>query len=238
MPDKRQHRGMAPGDAALFAADQWPKLRAAAADLAWLQSRGYAEDAALKLVGDRHKATARQQLAVRRCACSDSARDDRRRRQLGAGQIAGQRLLIDGFNLLVTLEAALSGGVLLCGRDGCIRDLASVHGSYRRVTETQPALELAGAGLAALQPAACVWYLDRPVSNSGRLAASLRALAENRAWPWQVEVVFNPDRELVAAGGIVISADAGILDRCGPWFNFAAHLLPTLCPQPPLLDLG
>ena len=45
-------------------------------------------------------------------------------------------LLIDGYNVLTTVESALAHGLLLIGRDGCMRDLASMHGSWRKVDET------------------------------------------------------------------------------------------------------
>lgn len=238
MPDKRQHRGMAPADAKLFAPAAGPVLRTAVADLSWLLSRGYAEDSSLKVVGDRYRITARQQLAVRRCACADAARTARRNRELRPNQVAGQPLFIDGFNVLLTLESALSGGILLRGRDGCIRDMAGVHGTYRQVSETMPALLAAGAALALLRPAACAWHLDRPVSNSGRLAGVMRELAAENDWPWTVELTFNPDRELAATKGVVVTADSGILDRCNAWFNLTVHLLPTLASTTAVIDLG
>ena len=45
---------------------------------------------------------------------------------------------------MTTIEAALSGGVILAARDGAYRDMASMHGTYRKVAETLPALELLG----------------------------------------------------------------------------------------------
>jgi hypothetical protein len=62
-----------PDDVELFAEAHQGPLRSAVEDLAWLLSRGYAEASALKLVGDRHGLVARQQLGVRRAACSDAA---------------------------------------------------------------------------------------------------------------------------------------------------------------------
>ena len=92
--------------------------------------------------------------------------------QVSPEQLAGRRVDLDGFNVLTTVEAALSGGVVIVGRDGCYRDMASMHGSYRKVTETRPALMLIGEVLAELGTGECQWYLDQPVSNSGRLKRS------------------------------------------------------------------
>jgi hypothetical protein len=146
-------------------------------------------------------------------------------RRVEVANIRGQSLALDGFNVLTTIEAALAGGVLLLARDGCLRDMASVHGTYRKVEETAPAVELIGRSLAQWQPARCLWYLDAPVSNSGRLAAILRAAGLRLGLDWQVELVDNPDRVLAGAGDIVATADSVILDRCGAWINFTIHVL-------------
>jgi hypothetical protein len=44
-----------------------------------------------------------------------------------------ETILIDGFNLLITIESALSGGYIFIGVDGGFRDLSSIHWSYKRV---------------------------------------------------------------------------------------------------------
>src|SRR5690606_18093138 len=105
---------------------------------------------ATKIVGDRYNLTARQRTAIQRCAAPDQAVAGRAARRLTPAQAAGRPLLLDGYNVLTTVEAALAGGVLLVGRDGCLRDLASVHGTWRCVEETRPALRLAAATLARL----------------------------------------------------------------------------------------
>lgn len=139
-PDKRQHRGAHPADKDLFGARHLASLRRATTELSWLLGRGYAPLASLKLVGDRYGLTARQRLAVSRAACSDEQRERRQARCLPVAEAAGESLIVDGFNLIITVEAAMSRGLLIRGRDLCIRDLSSVHGSYRAVEETERAI--------------------------------------------------------------------------------------------------
>jgi hypothetical protein len=231
------HRGAHPADQELFAAAQHATLRQAVADLSWLLNHGYAPAASLKLVGDHFTLKERQRLAVARAACSDQQRTHRQQSSLTFAALAGQELLLDGFNLIVTLEAALSGGVLLHCRDGCLRDLSSVHGSYRTVSETEAAIELLSTTLWAAQPAAATWLLDQPVSNSGRLAQRIRALAAQHRWPWQVKVVMNPDKEMCASGKPVITSDSHILDHVHGWFNLTQLVIETHLPQAWIVDL-
>lgn len=207
-------------------------------ELSWLLSRGYAEASALKLVGDRHALTERQRMAVRRCACSDAALAGRVARRAGAEELRGGGLIVDGFNVLTTVEAALGGAVALVGRDGACRDIAGVHGTYRRVEETRPAIAAIGETLAGLGVRECAWYLDSPVSNSGRLRGILREEAEARGWSWRVELVLDPDPVLAAAPGIVATADAGILDRCRRWFPLACLVVARAAPGAYRVDLA
>jgi len=233
MTHEDRHRGRHPGDDRLFAAKELPALRAGTSDLSWLLSRGYADLSALKLVGDRHELTVRQRQAVSRCACSDAARQARAAARATRAQLADLPLAIDGLNCLIILESALSHGVVLRGRDGALRDLASVHGTYRQVAETSFAIEMIGRHLHAGEhaPSTVLWYLDRPVANSGRLRALLLETAERRGWPWSCELVNNPDAVLVHHAGIVATSDAWILDRCAAadsrarWFDLLASLL-------------
>lgn len=218
------HRGPGPHDRELFAPAQLGALRTATSELSWLLSRGYAERSALKLVGDRHSLRERQRLAVQRSACSDEARASRRARAARLDSIAGSELHVDGFNALIVTESLLGGGVVLVGRDGAHRDLASVHGTWRRVSETSAAIDALGGLLAEARLREVVFWLDRPVSNSGRLAALMRASAEAHGWPWRVELAWDPDRELLAARGLVASGDARILDGDVRWVDLPGEL--------------
>jgi hypothetical protein len=236
-PDTRRHRGAHPADAELFAPDQLPKLRRAISELGWLLTRGYNLTSALKLVGDRHGLRERQRLAVSRCACSDQDRQRRKDHCVPLEQLRNQQVVVDGFNLIITVEAALSGGPLLIGVDDCVRDLSSVHGSYRSVEETDRAVSMIGGALQKLAPVSVLWLLDRPVSNSGRLAAKLADLAAHNNWPWNVEVVFNPDSAMIASRAVAITSDSSILNQVERWADLKSHLLAQEIPGAWILDL-
>ncbi|MEO0732795.1 MAG: DUF434 domain-containing protein, partial [Bacteroidota bacterium] len=182
-------------------------------------------DSALQLIGNHHRLDKRQRQAVGRGAASDQAVAERRRKEVSLAALTGRPVAIDGFNLLILLESAGGGAVILQGRDGTFRDLASVHGTYKHVRQTVPALLSVGE---ALRHASSVtWYLDQPVSNSGRLKTQLRELAEEHDFAWTVELVYNPDKELVALPEehVVVSSDSWVLDGAGSWCNLGRGLL-------------
>jgi len=237
MPDKRTHRGPHPADEKLFAADAISNLQLATADFSLLLTRGYAEKGALKLVGDRFSLTERQRLAIMRSACSDEQLASRNEHRVALESIAGQSIAIDGYNVLITVEAAMSGGVIFKGRDGCFRDLASIHGTYRKVTETIPAVELIGQFLQEVGAGKALWLLDSPVSNSGRLKTLIGELARKNNWDWEIELLLSPDAKLVKTDLIVASSDSVVLDGCKRWTNLAAEIITQKLPSSTIIDL-
>lgn len=243
MPDRRKHRGRHPEDDGLFAEAGHAALRTAVGEYSWLLTRRYAEESALKLVGDHHSLTARQRLAVMRSACSDQALQRRSTHRTTLEQCGGGAIGIDGYNLLITVESALSSGLILIGRDGCHRDLASVHGTYRKVEETIPAVELIADYLGRFDVPRIDWYLDRPVSNSGRLKAVMAETLESRGLGlastpgWNIELVESPDGVLAAYPGPIVSTDSVILDQCAAWINLAAEIIDSRIPNTWRVDL-
>ncbi|HUU20314.1 MAG TPA: DUF434 domain-containing protein [Sedimentisphaerales bacterium] len=238
MPDKRTHRGPHPADEKLFAAGAISNLRTAIADFSLLLTRGYAEKGTLKLVGDRFSLTERQRLAIMRSACSDQQLASRNRRCIALENLAGQSIAIDGYNVLITVEAAMSGGVIFKGCDGCFRDLASVHGTYRKVTETIPAVQLIGQFLREVGAGKALWLLDSPVSNSGRLKTLIGELARKNNWNWEIELLLSPDAELKKSDLIVASSDSVVLDGCKRWTNLAAEIITQKLPSATVIDLA
>lgn len=237
MPDLRKHRGPHPDDEHLFAAENVLRLQGATRDLSWLLSRGYASPSALKIVGDRYLLDRRQRVAVARCACDDAAKDRRQRHQVNAADLAGREIWIDGYNVLTSVESAIAGGVILRARDGCYRDMASMHGTYRSVAETIPAIQLVGEVMESWYVGRCHWLLDQPVSNSGRLKTSMRDIAVERNWNHEIELCPTPDRVLCNCGHIVASADSQIIDRADRWFNLARAIIDDRVPGAWIIDL-
>ncbi len=238
MPDKRTHRGPHPADAKLFAPNAIPDLRSATADYSLLLTKGYAEKSALKLVGDKFSLTERQRLAVMRSACSDQCLVSRNQRCISTENLAGQPIAIDGYNVLITVEAAMSSGVIFKGRDGCLRDLASIHGTYRKVTETIPALQLVAEFLKEIGVSKAIWLLDSPVSNSGRLKTLMGELARKSGWNWEIELLLSPDAELKKTDAVVASSDSVVLDACKRWTNLAAEIIAQKLPSAIVIDLA
>ncbi|MDX2250043.1 MAG: DUF434 domain-containing protein [Bacteroidia bacterium] len=226
MPSKQKHRGQHGNDPDLFHPRNLAKLNEAVRDFSYLLTYHYPENGSLKLIGDRYRLTERQRKAVLRASCSEQSLTHRLTHAMTKEEIGGNRLAIDGYNLLITIESGLAGGIVLDCRDGCYRDIASVHGTYRSVDETRPALTLIGDFLKKLNPSGVIFYLDKPVSNSGRLRLMMEEISLEQGFNWEVWLVNNPDKEISEQTNVVaISSDSWVLDHSQRWYNLPKDIL-------------
>lgn len=231
------NRGAHPEDARLFEASRVSTLRAAVRDLSWLRTRGYGDRGALKLVGDRYRLERRQRDAVARSACSDSERRHRLDARIAREDVEGEWIEIDGFNVLITVEAALGGAYLFVGRDTAYRDVNPVRGTYRVVHQTAPAIERLANTMDALGVDGATWYLDHSVSNVGRVRARLLDGAPASSVQWKIEIGHNVDAALLKSGNPVATSDSEILDESDRWFHLEAALHDRLTQDTNLVDL-
>jgi hypothetical protein len=221
----KRSRGKQPNDDKLFAAEWHPIFTEAVDDFCHLLSRGYADNSIAQIVGNRYKLNKRQRDAIRRISSSDQEISRRQQKCCPPKDLKNRIVEIDGFNLLILLESALSGGYVFKARDGTYRDISSVHGSYKRVQKTEEAILLVGNTLRQLGVKSVKWYFDQPVSNSGKLKTRLLEISRENDFKWEVELVFDPDKVLVQSEKIVITADGLIIDQASKWFNLSAFLI-------------
>jgi hypothetical protein len=193
--NKEQHLA----DSALFGtATEQHKLRMGLEDLYYLLSRDYPQKASLALVGNRYDLIRRQLLALQGMSCSKQQLENRKNKELNSGELKNKTIYIDGFNLLILLETAYSGGFVFKGMEGCYRDISSVHGTYKMISETGDVLIGIGEVLQKLEVEKVIWIFDAPVSNSGKLKAFCYELAESHYFPWEIYLENDPDKYLIA----------------------------------------
>ncbi|MCI3939005.1 DUF434 domain-containing protein [Chryseobacterium aahli] len=221
-----RNRGKNTGDDILFSSQkQIDKLKLATQDMQYLLNRGYAEKASLDLVGNHYRLKARQIQALRGVSASELQIYNRKLKELVISDLKNKTIYLDGFNVLILLESLLSKAYIFEGTDGCFRDLSGVHGTYKRVNQTQKSIELVAAFFNKSHAENLIWIFDKPVSNSGRIKEMILDFAKENYLNWKVELEFNPDKYLVGNAEIVVSSDAWILDNCRNGFNLVGYLI-------------
>ena len=202
---KISKRGFDLNDKRWFSEKELIRLRKAHEEIKWLLDRDYKLESIINFVGSRYQFSTRQRDALKRATCSSANELLRKSKEISINDIKGQSLNIDGFNLIINLEVALSGGTLITGDDGLVRDLAGLRGTYKLIDKTDIAL-------------------DSPVSNSGNLKIKIFEYAEKYNLNTSVELVNNADVILEKLNNVVTS-DATILDKCISHFNLSKIII-------------
>ncbi len=223
--EKETRRGFDPADAEGFSPEALSRLRTAADEYAWLLNRGYGAEGACAFVGNRHLLTRRQRLCLSKAVCPREQAAARKAREFLQCPLPPDAVLsVDGFNVIITAEVALSGSPVILCMDGAFRDLAGLRGSYRIIDKTAAAVSLLLDELEALRPKRTDVYLDAPVSNSGRLRELIAGMAGERGAPVTAQAIGGVDGELKKLP-LVATSDAAVMDRCGGWLNLAARII-------------
>lgn len=221
-------RGYVPEDEKQFTGKQLELLQKAADEVQFLLDRGYDVKPVTTFVGNHYLFSERQRLALARSVSAKEYIQKRVNKELLQTERGNlpETVHIDGFNTVITLEVALSGSPVFYCRDGALRDLAGLRGTYRVIDKTQTAIELLLRQLKLLHISEAVFYLDAPVSNSGRLSGLIRQCAKRYSISVQTQIIPDVERVLEQMEG-VISGDAIILNCCKSWLN----VLPTIAEQ-------
>lgn len=230
-------RGFDRADRDDFTGSALLRLKTAREELKWLLDRGYSMDTAATFTGNHHSLTARQRNAMKRSVSSTNDLKKRLKKLITPDEIRGREVLVDGFNIIITLETALSGSLLILCGDGVIRDLAGLRGTYHLIPQTDIAiglllqsLEIAGASSARI-------YLDAPVSNSGRLRDRIIEISSSYHLP--VEVILADDTDKVIEGKEnIITGDSILLDSCASWVNLTRDIIMRSVEDPFIADLS
>ena len=229
-------RGYVPTDAKEFSDKSLELIKRAQSDIFMLLERGYPIKSASTFVGNHYLLSERQRLAIVR-STPQSENIINRKNKLLKSDFEGNILYIDGLNLIITLEVALSESTLLKCMDGTIRDLTGLRGTYKLIDKTDIAIELIGAKLEEMKISKVNFYLDSPVSNTGKLRVRILELLAKYSYDVKVELVNNAD-VVLETKGCVITSDAIILNKCESWINLAYDIVSEKLSKLQYIDLS
>ncbi len=187
-------------------------LYEAAEDLRFLLSRGYNKESVLKIVGDRYQLDKLERHIIYRGVYPHNIAEQVVKKTVTLSDLSGKELAIDGFNQLITVEAILKGEIIILCDDGFIRDVAAVFEKFKATETTFKALNLIFKTLSANPPKKTYFYLDSPISKSGKLAALINSYFEQYNVKGEASAIKNVDKELISKD-VVASSDHIIISN-------------------------
>ncbi len=215
-------RGFNPEDINSFNGEKLEKIHKAAMDVKYLLTQGYRIKQATMFVANHYLLSERERLVIARGVATDEAIKNRSDKQSDLNNL--DTVYIDGFNAIIPMESLLSNSILIRCQDGAIRDLADLRGSYKIIDKTEGAIRLILSKLDDLNVKKAVIYLDRPVSNSGRLKSFILKISEEYKVSVEVELLDAVDKALYDKENVV-SGDCVVIDNCISWLNLYSMIV-------------
>jgi len=172
-------------------------LKEAAYDYKYLLNRGYTSKSSLDLISGRYKLNREERTLLYRCVHSDSDVEKVRKKVE-----LKEPLIIDGYNVGLTVLSVLEKDQVFLCDDGFIRDMNA--GSKKSSPRIIDALLLLSSYLKE-KGVDFIVILDSQISKSGELK---RTLAGERV---TVRVVERADKEVIISSGTAVTSDFVVL---------------------------
>ena len=214
------------------------RLLNACLDYKYLLARGYNREGALRFVGNRYLLSKVERLLLYRAVFSPEEVAERRKKLIQASVLRGKTALIDGFNVLTTIEAALRGDKIFLCEDGFVRDLTSIYRKIKINPLTFRALEEALEALRELKVGRVLMIFDAQVSRSGDLSSSVNELLNEKGIRGEAFTSKSADSEIVRLEGVIMSSDSYIISRAKELFDLAGHIIRERFKDCKLIDVA
>lgn len=132
-------------------------------DIRYLLSHGYPRRSAITFVANHYRLDEHERHILTRVVHCRNHNDKMKE------TAAGTHIVVDGYNVLITVETALSGGEVYLCDDGLVRDARGVFSRYKTGEMTLPAIHAIMDALKNEKPAFVSILLDAQMKYSGKL---------------------------------------------------------------------
>ena len=197
----------------------------AAADYRYLLSRSYRPGPALEFIGNHFQLTRKERDMLFRAVCSPALAESRKAKSVSVNSLKGARLIVDGYNCLITLENAMHGRPLVQSDDGFIRDMERIFRKFRPTNHTKTAWAHISGLLSDFPPAYCLVFLDYSMKASGELAARIRRWLSDAGHRGTCCTVKCTEKRIAGLKGIKCSADSVIIDSADQVFDLSGFII-------------
>jgi hypothetical protein len=189
------------------------KLRDAQRDLKYLLDRGYRRSTALNFVCGHYRLAKKSRNRLVRTAFSDEEIRDHKSRLVPMKEIRGEKIAVDGYNVLIGAECVWGRGRVIASQDGFHRDALGVFGRHKGSKYTKKAIDRTLLTLQKHNPSEVVFLFDAQVSKSGELARHVRKRMAELGITGDARTSRTVDHDLKAMNAITATSDTGIIEK-------------------------
>lgn len=199
------------------------ELKDAICDLRYLLERGYKRKAAVTYVSNKYRLTSEHRNLLLRTVYPRREAEEHRRRLIDAGEIRGKEVVIDGYNVLITVENALMKNPIILCDDGFLRDTSATYGKHRISRHTPLAIDKILDFLKNGSPKRATFVFDSQVSRSGELCSIVREKLLEHGLRGSALTSPRADRVLKKSK-IISTSDTAIIKKAAKVIDIPSHL--------------
>lgn len=205
-------------------------LRKAKKDFKYLLNRGFPRTGALTFVSNHYLLDNVQRNYLNRTVFSLNKIESRKSKLILLSDIQDKYVLIDGYNVLITVESVCRGEkeLLVACDDGVTRDIKAVFGKYKENESTKEALDSIISLLKIFKPENVLFFYDSPVSLSGKLAKTTKEILKAHNIVGNAQTENNVDSRIVQLSkecdSVVATSDGVIIDNVERVLDIPSYL--------------
>lgn len=203
------------------------KLTEPAHDIRYLLARGYPRSAAIRFVCDHYRLSGGERHILARVIVSPDVAASRNKKRRACIGIEGRDVLIDGYNVLISIESMLKGEKLWLGDDGFVRDTRGVFRNYNNTDNTCIAVDQILSFLSECKIRSVNVLFDTQMNKSGQLTRHVHNRLPQYSLNGSAHTSRHVDFDLknAGAGVVVATADGIVIDAVSEVVDIAACLM-------------
>jgi hypothetical protein len=196
-------------------------------DYLFLLEKKYPQKGIIKLIGDRYALSGTERTMLYRGLTTKENIAHRKQKKAYVKELRGSELVIDGYNVMITIGNYLNGNAVFVSSDGYLRDAAEMHGKVFRKVLMENVLNILLDDIIYLRIKKCRVFFDQPVSRSGELAIRVSMLMKEKGIIGEAMTADSPDYKLKQASkGLIATSDSSIIDNSQvKVFDLARHVI-------------
>lgn len=214
------------------------KLLKPARDIRSILRWGYPKFATIRFVADHSQLSVEERNILTRVIMPPEKVVSRIRKKVVCTGIKDRGILLDGYNVLLSVDSLLKNEPMWFCDDGYIRDTRYYFSKAKQAEDIEEALDAVLKFLSEIHPKSTTFLLDAQISRSGELAGFIRRKMKEQGISGEARTSKTADFELKEAGKnpennlIVATSDGVVIDSVLQVLDIPACLMEKMGIEP------
>ncbi len=214
------------------------KLLKPARDIRSILRWGYPKFSTIRFVADHFQLSLEERHILTRVIMPPDRIVSRINKKVTCTGIKDRNLLLDGYNVLLSMDSLLKRETMWFCDDGYIRDTRYYFSKAKQAEDIEEALDTVFRFLSEAGPESVVFLFDAQISRSGELAGFVRRKLKEYGISGEAKTSKTADFELKARGGnpenniIVATSDGIVIDSVLQVLDIPACLMEKMGIEP------